>query len=69
MVSLNVTIKEKNNKFHKAVVEFDADKFEKLASVFGFYSSEFLKSVARAEKDIRAGRVREIKSLKELRTK
>jgi hypothetical protein len=67
MVSLNVTIKEKNNKFHKAVVEFDADKFEKLAGVFGLYSDDFLKSVARAEKDYKAGRVTKLKSLKDLR--
>lgn len=63
MVSLNITIREKNNRFKKAVVELDADKFEKLAGIFGLFNPDFLKSVARAEKDIKAGRVREIKSL------
>lgn len=67
MVSLNITIKEKNKKFHKAVVDFNADKFEKLAELLGLFSSDFLASVARAKKDYKAGRVTEFKSLKDLR--
>ncbi|KKQ22131.1 MAG: hypothetical protein A3G45_01205 [Candidatus Staskawiczbacteria bacterium RIFCSPLOWO2_12_FULL_37_15] len=66
MVSLSLTIKEGKNKSHK-MVEFDVREFEKLAALFGMFNPDFLKSVARAEKDIKAGRVREIKSLKELR--
>jgi predicted glycoside hydrolase/deacetylase ChbG (UPF0249 family) len=69
MVSLNITIKEKNKKFHKAVVEFDAEKFEKLADLLGVFdfNPDFLASVGRAEKDYKAGRVTEFKSLKDLR--
>lgn len=51
----------------KILVEFDIDRFERLAAVCGLYSREFLNSLHRAEKDHLAGRVRKIKSLKELR--
>lgn len=66
MVSLNLTIKKGKNKSHK-MIEFDVEEFEKLAALFGMFNPDFLKSLTRAEKDIKAGRVREIKSLKELR--
>ena len=66
MVSLNITIKEKKNRFRRAMVELDADKFEKLAGIFGLFNPDFLKSLVKAEKDIKAGRVRKIKSLKDL---
>lgn len=67
MASLNITIKEKNKKTGKRVVEFDADQFEKLATVFGFFSPEFLKDMEESEKDYKAGRVKRLKSLKDLR--
>ena len=65
MASLEFTIKQKSPK--KGTVEFDADKFEKLAATFGFFNPEFLKDLEEAEKDIKAGRIRKIKSFKELR--
>ena len=52
----------------KIVIELDANKFEKLAAYFGFFNSEFLASLSRAEKDYTSGKVRKIKSLKELRS-
>jgi len=64
---MNITIKNGKNRRQKATIKLDADKFEKLAALFGMFNPDFLKSLARAEKDIKAGRVREIKSLKELR--
>jgi len=67
MVSLNITIKDGKNRKHKAMVELDADKFEKLAAIFGLFNPDFLKSLARAEKDIKAGRVTKLRSLKNLR--
>jgi len=67
MVSLNITIKQNKNRSRKTTIEFDADKFERLAAVFGFFNPEFLKSLARAEKDIKAGRVAKLRSLKDLR--
>ncbi len=67
MVSLNITIKDGKNRKHKAMVELDADKFEKLAAIFGLFNPDFLKSLTRAEKDIKAGRVTKLRSLKDLR--
>ena len=51
----------------KLVLELDAAQFEKLAADFGFFNPAFIKSLERAEVDARAGRVRTIVSLKELR--
>ena len=65
--SLSVTIKPRTRQPKKVLVEFDADQFERLAANLGFYSPEFLRSLARAEKDYRAGRMRKITSLRELR--
>ena len=49
------------------LIEMDADRFEKLAADFGFFSKDFLQSLEQAEKDVKAGRVRKIQSLKDLR--
>ena len=65
MASLEFTITQKSPK--KVTIEFDADKFEKLAATFGFFNPEFLKSLDRAEQDIKAGRVKRLRSLKDLR--
>ena len=51
----------------KVIVELDADRLERLASHLGFYNSDFLQSLDRAEQDYKAGRVREVASLRELR--
>ncbi len=67
MSSLTITIKSKTNHSKKILVEMDAEKFERLASNLGFFNPEFLESIERAEKDYRAGRIKKIKSLKELR--
>lgn len=67
MVSLNITIKQKNRRSRKTMVEFDVGQFEKLAAMFGFFNPDFLESLDRAEKDVKAGRVRKIKSFKDLR--
>ena len=67
MASLDITIKQDGNFPRKATIELDADKFEKLAALFGMFNPDFLKSVARAEKDYKAGRVIKFKSLKDLR--
>jgi len=42
------------------------DATEDLLEEFGQYTPEFLASLKRAETDIRTGRTREVKSLKEL---
>jgi hypothetical protein len=64
MSSLEFTIKKRNN---RVLVEMNADRFERLAAEFGFFGKEFLKSLERAEKDVKAGRIRKIQSLKQLR--
>ena len=64
MSSLELTIKKRN---HRVLVEMDADQIEKLAANFGFFSKEFLGSLERAEKDVKAGRIRKVQSLKQLR--
>lgn len=67
MASLNISIKtqtRQNNK--KFIIELDANKFEKLAGNFGLFNSEFLDSIDQANRDYKAGRVRKIKSLKDL---
>lgn len=51
----------------KIFVELDANKFERLASHLGFFNPDFLKSVDRAERDYKDGRVREVASLSQLR--
>lgn len=69
MSSLTIIIKPQTNHGQKFLVEMDADRFERLAANLGFFSPEFLASLSRAEKDLKAGRIRKIKSLKELRKK
>lgn len=66
MASLNITITPQNNT-KRVSVELDADKLEKLAADLGFFNKDFLRSLARAEKDYRSGRIKAIESLKELR--
>jgi len=67
MSSLTITIKPKINNTRKVLVEMDAEKLERFAADFGFFSQEFLKSLERAEKDYKKGRVQKIKNLKQLR--
>ncbi|MBI4652633.1 hypothetical protein HY750_00025 [Candidatus Kuenenbacteria bacterium] len=62
MASLAFTIKPQI-KHQKIMLEMDAEKFEKLAVLFGFFNPEFLNSLNQAEKDYKAGRVKKIKSL------
>lgn len=64
MASLEITIKKRKG---RVLIDVDAERFEKLAADFGFFSNDFLKSLERAEKDMKAGRIRKIQSLKELR--
>lgn len=63
---MNIKIKNKE-KSRKFCVEMDADTLERMAANFGFFSKNFLDSVERAEKDYKAGRVREVKSLSSIK--
>lgn len=65
---MTISMKISNQKKSRIVsVNFDADRFERVAANFGLFNELFLHSVDRAERDIKAGRVREIGSLQELR--
>lgn len=48
------------------MVEFDVDQFERLAAAFGMFNPDFIKRLDKAEKDVKAGRIRKINSLKDL---
>ena len=65
-LTLNITPRQTSKKI---LIELDAQKLERLAANFGFFKSEFLSSLLRAEKDYASGRVKKIKSLKELSKK
>lgn len=65
MVSLNITIKQ-GKKLNKKIVEFDVGQFERLAAALNMFNPDFLKSLARSEKDYKEGRFRKLKSLKDL---
>ena len=69
MASLKIGIKRATGLNRKFIVEVDAGKFERLAAGFGLFNNEFLNSIGRAESDIKAGRVRKIRSLRFLRNK
>jgi hypothetical protein len=65
MVSLSLTIKQ-GKKSSKKIVEFDVDQFERLAAAFGMFNPDFLKRLDKAERDIKAGKIKKINSLKDL---
>jgi len=67
MASLTITIKPEVNHPKKILVEMDIERLEKLIATLGLFNPEFLESLERAEKDYKAGRIKKIKSLKELR--
>jgi len=48
-------------------VEFDADRFERIAAALGMFSDGFLESLDRSEKEIKLGKYKKLKSLKDLR--
>lgn len=50
-------------------VEIDRNRFERLADSLGLFRAEFLESLERAEEDVRAGRTKKLKSLRDLRRK
>jgi hypothetical protein len=68
MKTVPITI-TKNKKANKTTftVEFDADRFERVAAALGMFSDEFLDAIDQSEKEIRAGKTRKISSLRELR--
>ena len=67
MASLGLKIKPVAKRPYKVRVEIDANQLERLAANFGFYNPEFLDSLDKGESDYKAGRVKKIFSLRELR--
>jgi hypothetical protein len=67
MASMPVTFSTGTRLGKKTIrVEFDADRFEDLARLFGMYHPEFLETVDKSEADFKAGRYAVVKSLSEL---
>ena len=64
---MNIQIKNNFSKPQKMVIEMDANKFEKLAASFGFFSDDFSKSITKSEKEYKSGKFRKIKSLSSLK--
>ncbi len=48
-------------------LQVDRSRFERVAALLGLYHPDFLKSLARAERDVRAGRTKQLRSLADLR--
>ncbi len=48
-------------------MQVDRNAFERLADLLDFFRPEFLQSIDRAEADIKKGRVKKLRSLKDLR--
>ncbi len=67
MATLNVTIRPRQIRSRKLIVELDADRFERLAAGLGLFSREFLASIERAEREITLGKARRLHSLRNLR--
>ena len=65
MVSLPVAIHAKTDK--TITIQVDRSRFERLADMFGLYRPEFLRSIDRSSTDIKAGCVKKLRSLKDLR--
>lgn len=64
MAYLPIKIANKGSKTYR--VDIDADRLERLAEVFGFYNPTLLKEIDRAERDISSGRIKKIKSFRDL---
>ncbi|GBD34511.1 hypothetical protein HRbin35_00236 [bacterium HR35] len=60
MPQLQAEIKKIKGKY---IIKIDADKFEQLADLFGFYNPDFLTSLKESINDYKKGRVKNIKEL------
>lgn len=49
-------------------VKMNRHSMERLADSLGLYNDDFLASITRAETDIKAGRVKKLRSLRDLRS-
>lgn len=67
MATLNITIRPRQTRSRKLVVELDADRFERLAANLGLFNPAFLASLERAEREVAQGKARRLRSLRDLR--
>ena len=65
-VMATITV-ERKPKSKRIIVEIDADKLERLAASLGLFSSSFLDSISRSEKEIALGKTKRLRNLRELR--
>ncbi len=65
-MKLPITITKKNAKTF--TIEFDANRWERVAAALGLFSDECTKSLERAEQDIAAGRIQKLTSFDDLDT-
>lgn len=62
-MQLPITITKKRKTF---TVEFDLDRWEKVASALGLFTNEFIEDIEAAEAELERGEVYEIKSFRDL---
>lgn len=66
MANTPITITQKTQKRFR--VEIDRNSFERLADSLDLFRPEFLESLDRAEHEIKNGRVKKLKRLRDLRS-
>ncbi len=64
---ISLPVKVRNRTSQTINMQIDRNAFERLADLFGYFRPEFLQSIDRAEVDIKKGRVKKLRSLKDLR--
>lgn len=67
MASMPMTLTRRVRDRSHVTVQFDTESLERLAAACGWFHPDFEASIARAEKDIRAGRMKRLRSFKDLR--
>lgn len=60
MVKMRMEIEKMKGKY---VVKFDAERFERMANVLGFFNPEFLKTLKKSLDDHKKGKIKNIKEL------
>lgn len=67
MNALTLTIRPITKRKEKIRVELNAERFERLAAGLGFFNTQFITSIDRAEKEIAEGKIKRLRSLKDFR--
>lgn len=67
MASSTLIITSPSRRQKKIRIEIDAAQFERLVASLGLFNNEFLQSLNRAEREVAHGRIKKLRSLKDLR--